>query len=100
MRIRINGVSHGIRWARFWKTGGLGHDSGWQKKEVIDFSIAHGESQAAWDTFLSDLYKRRLRAEGMELMVIDGGKGLQAALPFVYPVTPVQRFWLTKPETS
>jgi transposase-like protein len=27
------------------------------KKEVIDFSIAHGESQAAWDAFLSDLYK-------------------------------------------
>ena len=76
-------------------SGGLGHDSGWQK-EVIDFSIAHGESQAAWDAFLSDLYKRGLRAEGMELIVTDGGKGLLAALPFVYPGILVQRCWAHK----
>jgi len=66
------------------------------KKEVIDFSIAHGESQAAWDAFLSDLYKRGLRAEEMELIVTDGGKGLLAALPFVYPGIPVQRCWAHK----
>jgi len=66
------------------------------KKEVIDFTIAHGESQAAWDAFLSDLYKRGLRAEGMELIVTDGGKGLLAALPFVYPGIPVQRCWAHK----
>lgn len=66
------------------------------KKEVIDFTIAHGESQAAWDAFLSDLYKRGMRAEGMELIVTDGGKGLLAALPFVYPGIPVQRCWAHK----
>lgn len=66
------------------------------KKEVIDFTIAHGESQAAWDAFLSDLYKRGLRAKGMELIVTDGGKGLLAALPFVYPGIPVQRCWAHK----
>jgi len=66
------------------------------KKDVIDFTIAHGESQAAWDAFLSDLYKRGLRAEGMELIVTDGGKGLLAALPFVYPGIPVQRCWAHK----
>jgi len=66
------------------------------KKEVIDFSIAHGESQAAWDAFLSDLYKRGLKAEGMELIITDGGKGLLAALPFVYPGIPVQRCWAHK----
>jgi transposase-like protein len=32
-----------------------------------------------------------LRAEGMELIVTDGGKGLLAALPFVYPGISVQR---------
>lgn len=66
------------------------------RKEIIDFTVAHGESQAAWDAFLSDLYKRGLRGEGMELIVTDGGKGLLAALPFVYPGIPVQRCWAHK----
>jgi putative transposase len=66
------------------------------KKEIIDFTIAHGESQAAWDAFLSDLYGRGLRAESMELIVTDGGKGLLAALPFVYPGIPIQRCWAHK----
>lgn len=66
------------------------------RKEIIDFTIAHGESQAAWDAFLSDLYNRGLRAEGMELIVTDGGKGLLAALPFVYPGIPIQRCWAHK----
>ena len=32
----------------------------------------------------------------MELIVTDGGKGLLAALPFVYPGIPVQRCWTHK----
>lgn len=66
------------------------------KKEVIDFTVAHGESQAAWDAFLSDLYRRGLRTEGLEMIITDGGKGLLAALPFVYPGTPTQRCWAHK----
>jgi putative transposase len=66
------------------------------KKEVIDFTIVHGESQTAWDAFLADLYRRGLRAEGLELIVTDGGKGLLAALPFVYPGIPTQRCWAHK----
>ena len=66
------------------------------KKEVIDFVIAHGESQAAWESFLSDLYRRGLRAKGLELIVTDGGQGLLAALPFVYPGIPTQRCWAHK----
>ena len=66
------------------------------KKEVIDFTTVHGESQAAWDAFLSDLYRRGLQGEGLELIVTDGGKGLLAALPFVYPGIPCQRCWAHK----
>lgn len=66
------------------------------KKEVIDFAIVQGESQAAWDAFLSDLYRRGLHAEELELIVTDGGKGLLAALPFVYPGIPTQRCWAHK----
>ncbi len=66
------------------------------QKEIIDFTIAPGESQAAWDAFLSNLYKRGLKAEGTDLIVTDGGKGLLAALPFVYPGIPTQRCWAHK----
>lgn len=65
-------------------------------KEVIDFSIAQGESQAAWEGFLTDLYRRGVREEGVELIVTDGGKGLLAALPLVYPGIPIQRCWAHK----
>jgi putative transposase len=65
-------------------------------KEVIDFSIAQGESQAAWEGFLTDLYRRGVRDETVELIVTDGGKGLLAALPLVYPGIPIQRCWAHK----
>jgi transposase-like protein len=66
------------------------------QNEVIDFTIAHEESENAWDAFLSDLYRRRLRAEGLELIITDGGTGLLAALPLVYPGIPTQRCWAHK----
>jgi putative transposase len=66
------------------------------RKEVIDFHIAPGESQGAWERFLTDLYKRGLTEEGVELIVTDGGKGLLAALPIVYPGIPLQRCWAHK----
>jgi len=73
------------------------------KKEVIDFFTAFGESQNAWETFLADLYRRGLDAEGgslaregMEMIIVDGGKGLMSALPLVYPRIPLQRCWAHK----
>lgn len=73
------------------------------KKEVIDFFTAFGESQNAWETFLADLYRRGLDAgggslarEGIEMIIVDGGKGLMSALPLVYPRIPVQRCWAHK----
>ncbi len=66
------------------------------RKEVIDFSIAPGESQEAWESFLTDLYKRGLTEHGVEMIVTDGGKGLLAAMPMVYPKIPIQRCWAHK----
>ena len=66
------------------------------KKEVIDFFSASGESQGAWEAFLSDLYRRGLDGEGVEMIIIDGGKGLMSALPLVYPRIPLQRCWAHK----
>jgi len=66
------------------------------KKEVIDFYPAKGESEAEWSVFLNDLYRRGLTEEKLELIVVDGGKGLLAALGLVYGRVPVQRCWAHK----
>lgn len=66
------------------------------KKEIIDFRLAPGESQEAWEAFLNDLYNRGLQGENTELIVTDGGTGLLAALPLVYPHIPLQRCWAHK----
>jgi putative transposase len=66
------------------------------RKEVIDFLLAPAESQAAWEGFLTELHRRGLTGEGVELICTDGGTGLLAALPLVYPRLPVQRCWAHK----
>jgi len=66
------------------------------KKEVIDFRQVHGESQPAWEAFFCDLYHRGLEGHSLKLIVIDGGKGLLAALPLVYGDIPIQRCWAHK----
>lgn len=66
------------------------------RKEVIDFRLAYGESQGAWESFLNDLYRRGLTGEGTELVIVDGGKGLLPALEMVYSHIPLQRCWAHK----
>jgi len=66
------------------------------RKEIIDFRQAHGESTQAWEAFLNDLHRRGLSGEGLELICSDGGTGLRAALPLVYPHVPVQLCWAHK----
>jgi transposase-like protein len=66
------------------------------KKEVIDFRQVPGESQSAWEGFLNGLYQRGLEGNALKLMVVDGGKGLLAALPLVYGHMPIERCWTHK----
>jgi transposase-like protein len=66
------------------------------KKEVIDFRLARGESEAAWEAFLTDLFRRGLSGDGLDMICVDGGSGLLAALPTVYPAIAVQRCWAHK----
>ena len=66
------------------------------KKEVIDFRLAASESAAEWERFLTDLFRRGLEGHGLEMVCVDGGSGLLAALPTVYPGVPVQRCWAHK----
>lgn len=66
------------------------------KKEIIDFRLCHSESQQQWELFLNDLYKRGLTCEGVEVICVDGGPGLLAALDTVHPDVPIQRCWAHK----
>src|ERR687898_3426185 len=66
------------------------------KKEVIDFRLASAESAAQWEQFLGDLARRGLTGERLEMLCVDGGAGLLAALPTAFPEVPVQRCWAHK----
>jgi putative transposase len=66
------------------------------KKELIDFRLATAESAAQWELFLGDLGRRGLVGERLEMLCVDGGSGLLAALPTAFPDIPVQRCWAHK----
>ena len=66
------------------------------RKEVIDFRLAQSESAAEWERFLGDLIRRGLVGERLEMICVDGGSGLLAALPTAFPAIPVQRCWAHK----
>jgi len=66
------------------------------KKEIIDFRLAQSESAAEWERFLGDLIRRGLIGDSLEMICVDGGSGLLAALPTAYPAVPVQRCWAHK----
>jgi transposase-like protein len=66
------------------------------RKEILDFRLAPAESQDAWEAFLTDLYRRGLTIDGVEIIGTDGGKGLLAAVDLTYPNIPIQRCWAHK----
>jgi transposase-like protein len=66
------------------------------RKEVLDFRLAGSESEAEWTAFLTDLQRRGLSGDGLELRCVDGGKGLAAALQVCFSQAPVQRCWAHK----
>lgn len=65
-------------------------------RQLLAFLRTQGESQAAWEGFLQDLYRRGLEGKKLLLIVTDGCPGLAAALETVYPRVPHQRCWVHK----
>ena len=59
------------------------------QKVFLGLRALAGESQAAWRDLLQDLESRGLSRP--ELVIIDGGKGLEAALAGMWPSAAVQR---------
>ena len=72
---------------------GITHDG---RREVIDYMKANSESEAAWEGFLEDLYRRGLTGKKIKLIIADGAGGLWGALERVYPRVPVQLCWAHK----
>jgi putative transposase len=65
-------------------------------RQLLAFLRSAGESQAAWEGFLQDLYLRGLGGRNLLLIVTDGCPGLAAALQTVYPRVPHQPCWVHK----
>lgn len=65
-------------------------------RQLLAFTRSTGESQAAWEGLLHDLYRRGLAGRHLQLIVTDGCAGLAAALQTVYPRVAHQRCWVHK----
>jgi transposase-like protein len=65
-------------------------------RQLLGFLRSRGESQAAWEGVLMDLYRRGLEGTKLQLIITDGCEGLAAALQTVYPQVPHQRCWVHK----
>ncbi len=59
------------------------------QKVLLAVKNMGGESEAAWRALLDDLVKRGLKTP--ELVIVDGGSGLDAALAALWSDLPVQR---------
>lgn len=66
------------------------------QRELLDFWLVKGETEAHWTRFLQDLHGRGLTGAALQLVVSDGSPGLCAALDLVYPRAPRQRCWVHK----
>ena len=63
---------------------------------MLAFLRSPGESQAAWEGLLQDLYRRGLEGKNLLLIVTDGCPRLAAAIETVYPRVLPQRCWVHK----
>src|ERR1700719_981672 len=59
------------------------------QKVLLAIKSMGGESAEAWRSVLDDLVKRGLRRTA--LLIVDGGAGLESAIPAVWDSVPVQR---------
>jgi len=55
------------------------------KKELIAFRLAKGETEEEVTALLNDLYRRGLEGKNVKLIASDGARGIRAAINTVYP---------------
>ena len=66
------------------------------KKEIIAFRLANGETEEEVTVFLNDLYRRGLEGRSLKLIASDGAKGIRAAIRMVYPYAQWQLCYVHK----
>ena len=66
------------------------------KKEIIAFRLAKGETEAEVTALLNDLYRRGLKGRHLKLIASDGAKGIHAAINMVYPYARWQLCYVHK----
>lgn len=55
------------------------------KKEIVAFKLAKGETETEVTALLNDLYRRGLQGKNLKVVASDGAKGIKAAIEMVYP---------------
>lgn len=66
------------------------------QRSLVGFTRSPGESQAAWEGLLHNLYERGLEGKTLQMVVTDGCPGLAAAIQTIYPGVAHQRCWAHK----
>lgn len=66
------------------------------QRQLLAFTRARAESQAAWEGFLWDLQQRGFCGSQLQLVLSDGCAGLAAAIETIYPRAQHQRCWVHK----
>jgi transposase-like protein len=66
------------------------------KKEVVGFKLAKGETEEEITSLLNDLYRRGLEGKHLKLVASDGAKGIRAGINMVYPYARWQLCYVHK----
>ena len=66
------------------------------KKEIVAFRLAKGETEAEVTALLNDIYRRGLEGKQLKLIASDGAKGIRAAINMVYPYAKWQLCYVHK----
>ena len=66
------------------------------KKEIVAFRIAKGETEEEVTALLNDIYRRGLEGKQLKLIASDGAKGIRAAINMVYPYAKWQLCYVHK----
>lgn len=66
------------------------------KKEIVAFRLAKGETEEEVTALLNDVYRRGLEGKCLKLIASDGAKGIRAAINMVYPYAKWQLCYVHK----
>ena len=66
------------------------------KKEIIAFKLAKGETEEEVTALLNDIYRRGLEGKNLKLIASDGARGIKAAINMVYPYAKWQLCYVHK----